>query len=84
MFFSSKLGGVVCEKCNDTLHLNTSMHYKIRDFLNTLVQCDFDYKSDYEDKVTEKVCTVCFELLKNYITEHSSSGFKSTNVLQTV
>ncbi len=84
MYFSSKMGGVVCAKCNETLHLNTMMHYKIRDFLNALVQFDFDYKSEYEQKATEKVCAVCFELLKGYISEHSSKRFKTTDVLQEV
>lgn len=81
MYFSSRMGGVVCEKCNENLHLKTMMHHKIRDFLNALVQFDFDYKSEYEDKATEKVCTVCFELLKGYINEHSSRKFNTTSVL---
>lgn len=84
MYFSSRMGGVVCQKCNENLHLNVMMHHKIRAFLNALVQFDFDYKNDYEEKVTEKVCTVCFELLKGYITEHCSTRFKTTNVLNEV
>lgn len=84
MYFSAQTGGVVCAKCNQTLHLKTVMHYKIRDFLNALVQFDFDYKSEYEDKATEKVCTVCFDLLKEYINLHSSKKFKSTGVLEEV
>ena len=67
MYFSVNAGGVICEKCNETLHNKTIMHHKIRDFLNALVQFDYDYKSEYEDKATEKVCTVCFDLLKEYI-----------------
>lgn len=81
MYFSSRMGGVVCEKCNESLHLQVMMHHKIRDFLNALVQFDFDYKSEYETKATEKVCTVCFELLKGYINEHSSRKFNTTSVL---
>lgn len=81
MYFSSRMGGVVCEKCNETLHLKTMMHHKIRDFLNALVQFDFDYKSEYENKATEKVCSVCFELLKGYINEHSARRFNTTSVL---
>lgn len=81
MYFSSRMGGVVCEKCNETLHLKTMMHHKIRDFLNALVQFDFGYKSEYENKATEKVCNVCFELLKDYINEHSTRRFNTTSVL---
>ena len=84
MYFSAQMGGVVCAKCNQALHLKTLMHHKIRDFLNALVQFDFDYKSDFEEKATEKVCTVCFDLLKEYINLHSSKKFKSTGVLQEV
>ena len=84
LYFSSRMGGAVCEKCNETLHVKTMMHKKIRDFLTALVQYDFDYRSDYEEKANEKVCTVCFELLKEYINEHSSKRFKSTEILQEV
>ena len=84
MYFSAQMGGVICTKCNQTLHLKTLMHHKIRNFLNALVQFDFDYRSDYEEKATEKVCTVCFDLLKEYINLHSSKKFKSTGVLQEV
>lgn len=84
MYFSSHMGGVVCEECNNDLHVNTLMHHKIRDFLNALVQFDVDYKSEYEEKATEKVCTVCFELLKKYIDGHSPKKFNTTEILQEV
>lgn len=84
MYFSPRLGGVVCEKCNENLHLKTLMHYKIRDFLNAMVQFDFDHKSEYDEKATEKVCMVCFELLKAYIAEHSSKKFNTIGVLHEV
>ena len=84
MYFSSRMGGVVCEECNHDLHIDTLMHHKIRDFLNALVQFDIDYKSEYEEKATEKVCTVCFELLKKYIDGHSPKKFNTTEILQEV
>lgn len=84
MYFSSRMGGVVCEECNNDLHIDTLMHHKIRDFLNALVQFDVDYKSEYEEKATEKVCTVCFELLKKYIDGHSPKKFNTTEILQEV
>ncbi len=80
MYFSSNMGGVVCQKCNEPLHLKTVMPSRLRDFLNAMVQFDFDYKSEYEEKATEKVCTVCYELLKEYINLHSSKKFKTTRV----
>ena len=42
---------------------------------------DFDAKTDYETKATERVCAVCFDLLKDYIAGHSSKKFKSTKVM---
>ena len=81
MYFFFFFEDEISEKCNETLDLQTMVHHKIRDFLNALVQFDFDYKSEYEDKATEKVCTVCFELLKGYINEHSSRKFNTTSVL---
>lgn len=84
MYFSSKMGGIICAECNDTLHLKNVMHYKLRDFMNACLQYDFDYESDYDKKANEKVCRVCFDLLKDYINLHSSKKFNSTAVLQEV
>lgn len=84
MYFSSKMGGIICSKCNEALRLNTLMHYKIRDFLNACLQYDFDYVSEYDEKANEKVCMVCFELLKEYINAHSSKKFNSTEILQDI
>ena len=83
MFFSERNGGVLCAECNSEI-TNAKMHYKLRDFLNILANEAFDYKSDYEEKANEKVCIVCFELLKSYINSHSSKKFHSTDILQEV
>ena len=84
MFFSSHTGGIVCASCNENYGLYTVMHYKLRDFLNACLQYDFDYVSEYDAKANEKVCMVCFELLKEYINIHSNKKFNSTNVLQEI
>ncbi len=84
MYFSSNMGGIVCGDCNETFKLHTVMHYKLRDFLNACLQFDFDYKSEYDEKANDKVCNVCFELLKEYINIHSSKKFKSTDILQEI
>lgn len=83
MYFSSKMGGVICEDCNGHFSIKTKIHPKIRDFLLAMLQLDFNYQSDYDKKATEKVCSVCFELLKDYIQTHSSKKFKTTQILQT-
>lgn len=84
MYFSPQMGGIICAKCNSNYKLKTVLHYKLRDFLNACLQYDFDSKSDYEEKANEKVCSVCFELLKEYITLHSAKKFKSTDILQEI
>jgi len=84
MYFSSKMGGVFCKECNTDLGVKTKMHHKLRDFLLAMLQFDFNYQSDYDKKATEKVCTVCFELLKGYIQTHCPKKFKSTQILQEI
>lgn len=82
MYFSSKMGGVICEECNEHLGIKTKMHHKIRDFLLAMLQFDYDYVSDYDKKATEKVCSVCCELLKEYVQTHCHKKFKTTGVIQ--
>ena len=82
MYFSSKMGGIVCIECNEHLGVNLKMHHKIRDFLEAMLQFDFDYESDYDKKATEKVCQVCFNLLDDYIKTHTNKKTKSLKVLQ--
>ena len=84
MYFSSNMGGIVCSECNETFKLKTLMHHKLRDFLNACLQYDFDYVSSYDEKANEKVCSVCFELLKDYINIHSSKNFRSLDILQEI
>ena len=82
MYFSSSMGGVLCKECNEHLGAKLKMHHKIRDFLQAMLQFDFDYESDYDKKATEKVCQVCFNLLDEYIRIHTNKKTKSTKVLQ--
>ena len=84
MYFSHEMGGIICEECNQTFKIKTKMHYKIRDFLEAMLQFDFDYTCDYDQKATEKVCTVCFNLLKDYIRLRSGKNFKTDKILQEV
>lgn len=82
MYFSSKMGGIICKECNEALGVKLKMHYKIRDFLEAMLQFDFDYESDYDKKATEKVCDVCFNLLDEYIKTHTNKKQKTTKVLK--
>lgn len=84
MYFSQKHGGILCANCNSEYHVNSVMHYKLRDFLVSLADSSLDSKSMYEDFANEKICIVSFELLKNYISSHSPKKFKSVSILQDV
>lgn len=82
MYFSSKMGGVICEECNEHLGVKTKLHHKLRDFLLAMLQFDFNYESDYDRKATEKVCSVCCDLLKEYVQTHCYKKFKTTQLIQ--
>lgn len=82
MYFSSIMGGIVCKECNETLGIKLKMHHKIRDFLQAMLQFDFNYESEYDQKATEKVCQICFNLLDEYIKTHTNKKQKTTKVLQ--
>lgn len=82
MYFSANKGGIICKSCCKNIGEKTYIDYRIRDFLKELINTDFEVKSDYELKATEKVATVCFNLIKNYIDLHSSKKFKTTEILQ--
>lgn len=82
MYFSSTMGGIICKECNQHLGVKLKMHHKIRDFLEAMLQFDFDYESEYDQKATEKVCQVCFELLDEYIKIHTNKKQKSVKIIK--
>lgn len=81
MFFSQEYCGVFCSNCNREHYANLKLNYKLRDFLNELSNTDFNHRSEYELKSNDKVCIVCFNLLKDYLIKHSDKKFKSDKVL---
>ncbi len=82
MYFSTQMGGVVCEECNETLGVKLKLHHKMRDFLQAMMQFDFNYESDYDKKATDKVCEVCINLLHDYIQSHSNKKIKALSVIE--
>ena len=82
MYFSSKMGGILCKECNEHLGVKLKMHHKIRDFLQAMLQFDFDYVSDYDQKATDKVCQVCFDLLDEYIKTHTNRNGKTVKIIK--
>lgn len=82
MFFSTQMGGTICTECNEALGVKLKMHYKIRDFLQAMLQFDFDYESEFDQKATEKVCRVCFDLLDGYMKTHTNKRQKSAKLIK--
>ena len=82
MFFVSNLGGVICKDCASKIpYPKKQIPHRLRDFFKQMTINDFDYFGEFEQKANEKVCTVTFELLKEYISQKSPKKFKSTSVL---
>ena len=85
MYFVPSMGGIVCCDCVQKVYSSKKLiQYKIRDFFKQMAVNDFDYIGEFEQKANEKVCTVTFELLKNYIEMKSPKKFKSTGILNDV
>lgn len=81
MYFSVQMGGVVCQECNEELGVKLKLHHKMRDFLQAMMQFDFNFESDYDKKATNRVCEVCFNLLNDYIQSHTDKKIKALSVM---
>ena len=81
MYFSIEMGGVVCEEWKKDLGVKLILHEKMKDFMQAMMQFDFNYESEYDKKATEKVCDVCFNLLNEYIQSHTDKKIKSISIL---
>lgn len=84
IYFSLNRGGIVCKNCSPDNIITTKLHYKIRDFLVAISETDFETKTEYEEKATEKICLLCFDILKKYIQMHCPKQMKSVDFLETV
>ena len=81
IYFSKERCGVFCAECNKIYKIPLKLNHKIRDFFVAMLQYDFNFKSDYDTKATDKVCIVCFNFLKDYISAHSDKKFKTDKCL---
>lgn len=84
IYFSAEKGGTVCRKCRTKSLSAPRLHYKLRDFMNTLLQLDYKEKSKYDELATEKVCSLCFGLLKSHIEQVSPKKIKSSQMLELI
>lgn len=82
IYFSPQNGGTICEQCKKHEIRTVKLHYKIRDFLNTLLQLDFDTKTRYDELATEKICEFCFNLLSRHVEQFSPKKIKSGQILE--
>lgn len=82
--FSKENGGLVCEKHILYGEKSLRIHPKIKDFLYTLQNTDFNIQTSYDKLADVKVSKLCFDMLKEYIEHCSPKKFKSTKVLESI
>lgn len=82
--FSFEYGGLVCEKHNLQRAKSYRIHPKIKDFLITLQNSDFNIETSYDRLADVKVSKPCFDILKEYIEHCSPKKFNSTKVLEAI
>lgn len=80
-YFSVKNGGIVCGKCTGGEY---KLHNKLRLFLKTLLETNFEEQTKYDELATEKVCLTCFNLLREYIQFYSPKQFQTVKMLESV
>ena len=84
LYFSIEQGGIICENCASNITKKIKIHYKIVEFLNTLLKENFKTHTKYDDLATEKICNTCIDLLKKYIEYYSPKRFKTTQILESI
>lgn len=84
IWISPQSGGTVCLACAKGLSKSVKLHYKLRDFLNTLLQMDYNVKTKYDELATEKICSFCFELMNRHVEQFSPKKIKSTQMLEVI
>ena len=85
MFLVPYIGGVICKNCADKIPYDKKqIHAKLRDFFKAMSNNDFGANGYYEQNANEKVCTVTYEVLKQYIEQKCPQKFKSSEVLETL
>lgn len=84
IYFSIEQGGIICGSCSDEIAKKTKIHYKIIEFLNTLLKEEYTKHTKYDDLATEKICMTCINLLKTYIEYYSPKRFKTTEFIESI
>ena len=84
LYFSTKNGGIVCKNCIKSGELTHKIHNKLRLFLKTLLETDFQEQTRYDELANEKVCLKCINLLTQYIQFYSPKQFQTVKMLESV
>ncbi len=84
LYFSIEHGGILCAHCAYDIHKKIKIPFKIVEFLNTISKADFTTQTQYDNVVTEKICTICINLLKDYIEYYSPKRFKTSQILESI
>ena len=84
VYFSVENGGVLCKDCASDVTKKVKIPNKLTIFLNTLLKEDFFSITKYDKLVTEKICDICINLMKNYIEYYSPKRFKTLNMLESI
>lgn len=84
MWFAAQNGGTICAECKKHCTKAVKLHYKLRDFLNTLLQMDYNAKTKYDELATEKICCFCFDLMCAHVEQFSPKKIKSSQILETI
>ncbi len=84
IYFSVEQGGILCENCAKDISKKVKIPFKIKEFLSVLLKEDFSSPTKYDNLVTEKICDVCINLLKNYIEYYSPKKFKTSQILESI
>lgn len=84
LYFSVEQGGILCRECRCSAIGAVKIHYKIINFLKSLLEADFEVKTRYDELATERICDFCFSLLRKHIEYYSPKKFKTTKMLETI
>lgn len=82
--FSCENGGLVCLEHSLNGEKSERIHPKIKDFLKTLQNTDFNIITDYDKLADVNVSETCFDLLKTYVEYCSPKKFNTTKVLTAI
>ncbi len=84
VYFCAEQGGILCKSCAENVSKKIKIHYKIKEFLFTLLKENFNVHTRYDELANEKVCDICIKLMRNYIEYYSPKKFKTTQMIESI